>query len=129
MEASEVMPMAKAAELVKSLNTEDGSMKNWISNPESSSAPQEVNVKMENGKAVGWCGLGQIRYQRQRYPLISVFVDTAHRGKGLGKELVIDVLKREQPDEAVYHDPDAPQLGEWIKAAGFEAEAIPKDAF
>lgn len=129
IESSEVMPMAKAAELVKDLKNDDGSMRNWIDNPESSRAPQEVNVQMQDGKVIGWAGLGTTRIERRPQPLISVFVDPAYRGKGIGKALVQAVLKRENPEDTVYHDPDAEQLGDWIEDAGFDAEPIPREYF
>lgn len=128
LEETQTMSMAKAAELVKGLVNVDGSMKNWIANPESVTAPEQVNLQMQDGKVIGWAGLGQIRINRQFQPLISVYVDGAHRGKGLGKQLVQDVLKRENPEDVVYHDPDAIIVGDWIQAAGFESEPIPREA-
>lgn len=128
-EESEVMTMVKAAELVKGVHLEDGAMKNWVSMPESPVSPVEVNVKMENGKVIGWCGLGKVRINRVFEPCISVFVDPAHRGKGIGQSLVSDVLYREHPEDTVYHDPNAPQLDKWITNAGYDAESIPADLF
>lgn len=129
LESTEVLAMADAAPLVKGLHTDDGVMKHWIESPDSSTAPSKAVLAYDGGKVIGWAGVGQYRKGRNSSPLLSVFVDPKHRGKGLGKSLAVAALDGVEDDGYIYHDPNAPQLGQWIEDAGYDPMAIPQGDF
>lgn len=104
----------------------EGAMKRWLEDPESSSAPEEICVIKHEGKIVGWSGVGKIRIDRVPQNQLSVYVDKSMRGRGMGKQLVKDAILKIDEDEAIYFDPDAPQLGEWIEEQGRDAIEIPE---
>lgn len=104
-----------------------GRMKQWIENPDSTTAPEEITVIRKEGKIVGWSGVGTVRIGRSQEQQLSVFVDDSMRGKGLGKQLVADACKSADQDELIYYDPTAPQLEKWIEDAGYDPEPIPED--
>lgn len=106
-----------------------GKMQDWVDNPDSITAPEEVSVVRQNGKVVGWSGVGTIRQGRSWKPALSVFVDKSSRGHGVGQKVVTEALKKANPEDTIYFDPEAPQLGKWIEAAGYDAEPIPQEAF
>jgi len=72
--------------------------------------------------------VGMIRYKdvdKDVYELASLWVDSKHRGKGLGRDLVLWMLKKLKKGK-VYAVP-APELRDWAGAMGFhEVKGTPK---
>lgn len=127
-DSSHTVTHEKLADIAKELGGKHtgGKMESWIESPDGSTAPEHVSVVRKDGKIVGWSGVGKIRMGRSWEPTLSVYVDKDARGQGLGEKLVKEAVKKAAPDSPVYFDPDAPNLGKWIEAAGHEAEPIPR---